>query len=245
MNFETDLSFPPRRTLNGLILLLIGLSMGALASTAAMPYNLDNNALERVISGEALPMWMSILNCLSPIGLMLSIMGLLVIAGESKQFDRRHERFAWSGAVLYLVSIVINFTVSIPVSFALNAQGSLSLAIASAWVLAAISAVGSLGLALALFPYASLGLGRAIFAITALLIAASLGLTAVSVSGGQMVEMTILNQTSHIFQPAKGGAYPALAITGMVLNWVFDLIVLYLVVRYARLSREILADTVV
>ena len=74
---------------------------------------------------------------------------------------------------------------------------------------------------------------------------ASLALTAVSLSGGQMVEMTILNQTSHIFQGYKGGAYPALAIAVLVLSWAGDLIVLFLAVRYGRLSREILADTVV
>jgi len=245
MNTQTNLDFVPRRTSSGFIVLAVGLALAVLSATLLLPYSLASDSLDILSSGQVNTFWLSILGCLSPIALLLDIIGLFMIAGESKKFGKLHERMAWIGVVIFFVANAASLVVNIPLAFAISSQGSLGTALLSAWLGAAFTLFSTLGLILALYPYAGSRLGNVIFAIGALEMVTHLAVTAVSTSGARITELTILNQTSYTLQPFTGGAFPVLTIAGLVWNWLLVGIAVFLAVRYARLSREVRVESVV
>jgi hypothetical protein len=245
MNEELDETFAPKRTATGLLLLAIGLTVSALATTVTLPYTLNTASIQDQINSGSNTLLLSLIGCLSPLALLLAVIGLFLVAGESKKFGKSHERLAWFGSVLYVVSIVVSLAVTIPLSFVIASQGSLSLALLSSWLSAVFTLIGIAGLALVLYPYAGPGLGKIILAVSGVEALLTLANTVFILNGAKMVELTILNQTNYSLQPATGGMIPVLTIASLVITWFIAGISILLAVRYGRQVKNTRSESVV
>ena len=242
---ETNLTFVPRRTYTGLLLLGIGMVVAGIASSAAVPASLSPNSMEQFASGAAMPpLWLTILGCLSPIALILEIVALFVIASEASKFGKDTLFPVRLGSILYLVAIVLSIGATIPLSLMISTDGSLELAVLQSTITAVISLFAILGLALAIYPYAGPLMQKLIIAVSVLQGVATLAASSVSTTGMRVTEFEIQNITRYMVQPNTSGLYPALLIAGLVCSWVLTLIVILMVVQYSRLMKNVRTESV-
>lgn len=245
MESEFSETFAPKNTATGLLLLAIGLTVTGVVAALTLPTALSTTSVQEQLSSGSNTLWLTVLSCLSPIALLLGIIGMFMIAGESKKFDKSHERLAWFGTILYVFGLVASLGVSIPLSFTIASQGSLSLALLSQWLTVALGVFTTVGLALVLYPYAGEVLSKVILAISGLEVVANLVTTAVSLSGAHITELTIMNQTSYTLETAKGPVYSALSICVVAIAWVMAAITITLAVRYRRQVSQASLESVV
>jgi hypothetical protein len=242
MDVKMESAFIPRRTATGLLLLAIGLLLISLAGSASLQYVFSSQDMQELMSTATVSPLLTILNCLSPIGMLLQIIGLFVIAGESKKFGKAHERLAWLGAILYTLSLVVSLGVTIPLSLSISTTGSLSNALLLAWVSTLTSIIGFVSLLMVLYHLAE-GLLRALIAGVAVLQGVmTAALTFISTSQYEIVEVTLLNQTSYVPQPYTGGAYVPLSVFTVILQWGMLVLVAVLAARYRSQVRRLVEE---
>ncbi|NMB87475.1 MAG: hypothetical protein GYA17_03885 [Chloroflexi bacterium] len=238
-------NFVPRRTVTGLLLITIGLALAALTTTASMPTALSDASMEELINSATSSVWLSILGCLSPISLVLDGVGLFLIASEAKQHSRQHQRLAWIGAILFVVSLVVSLGVSIPLAFTMASQGSRSTALLISWTQSITSVASLAGLVMVVYHLAGRGLRTLILAVAGLQAVTTLGAAAVSYSRLEVVSITIMNQTQYMSQPYRGGLFPPLTIAALITSWLLAVLIFELMMQARQQARQADLDRVV
>ncbi len=241
---EQALSYAPRRTATGLLLMFLGMLGSAIATTASSIYTLSHPSLELLLN-QPTPLWLTVANCLAPIAVVLDVIGLFMVASEAGKLSREHHRLAWLAVILYVVSFVMTIVINIPLSYMVSMRGNLQLAYVSLAVTAFGTVLGVIGVCLLVYYLLDPDLRR-----PALILAASYSIVVlcmhiVSLSGYHLYEMKVQTMTMYLPIPYTGGAYPILVILTVVCEWIFTGLYLLAALRWRKRVQDTVADGVV
>lgn len=236
--FDESTNESPRRTVTGVLLVTIGLLLHTIALSGTVPYTLAHPSVEAMVSGGT-PMWISVLGCLAPIATLLNLIGFFFIASDAKKISPEHNRLAWLGAILLVLSIVPTLVITLPLSFSISRSGSIQLAVLSTWASGIGSALGSLAFALPVYHLAGPTISKIGAGIAGLIAVGELGQIFVNTSDFKMYDMSMMGQTVYIPSPYMGGLYPVLAIATLVLFWAIFIIYLISFFRTRQLVQSI------